>query len=104
MDQRVNSNGNNGFPVQADARLQQRMRQEEELDLREIISLLLHHAWVIALAALAGALLIGLGVKLFVPAKYKSTAIDIFSISSESLYLSLASPALFNIPLSPDII
>ena len=85
MDQRVNSNGNNGFPVQADARLQQRMRQEEELDLREIISLLLHHAWVIALAALAGALLIGLGVKLFVPAKYTAKAtIYVFSIEAEN--------------------
>ncbi|MBR3475515.1 MAG: hypothetical protein IKH34_10700 [Oscillospiraceae bacterium] len=85
MDQRGNISANNGNPRLADIRSQQNQRQDEELDLREIVSLLVHHAWVIALAALAGALLVGIGVKLFVPARYTAKAtIYVFSIDEDN--------------------
>jgi capsular polysaccharide biosynthesis protein len=86
MDQRVNrTNTLNTSPTPAELRMAQNQRQDEELDLREIISLLLHHAWVIALAALAGALLVGLSVKIFVPAKYTARAtIYVFSIEEDN--------------------
>lgn len=85
MDQRTRTNANNGNQSLMDIRSRQNQRQDEELDLRELISLLLHHAWVITLAALAGALLIGLGVKIFVPAKYTAKAtIYVFSIEAEN--------------------
>lgn len=85
MDQRGNISANNGNPRLADIRSQQNQRQDEELDLREIVSLLVHHAWVIALAALAGALLVGIGVKLFVPARYTARAtIYVFSIDEDN--------------------
>ncbi len=86
MDQRVNrTNTLNTSPTPAELRMAQNQRQDEELDLREIISLLLHHAWVIALAALAGALLVGLGVKIFVPAQYTARAtIYVFSIEEDN--------------------
>ncbi len=87
MDQRANNQYGirDNAPGLAEARIQQAMQQEEEIDLREIVSLLLHHAWIIALAALAGALLVGLGVKLFVPARYTSkSTIYVFSTATET--------------------
>ena len=87
MDQRATiQNGNRGaVSAAAEVRTPQNHLQEEEIDLREIVSLLVHHAWIFALAALAGALLVGLGVKIFVPAKYtaKST-IYVFSTATEA--------------------
>ncbi len=70
--------------------MQQSQRKEDELDLREILSLLLHHMWIIALAVLAGALLVGLYMRIFVPAKYtaKST-IYVFSLESDPSTQSL---------------
>ena len=87
MDQRPN--GNTGYanvvPGMMENRNQARLREDDEIDLMEILSLLVHHAWIFALAALVGALLIGIGVKLFVPAKYtaKST-IYVFSTATET--------------------
>ncbi len=84
MDQRTNNLYGN-MPGAMEQRSQSRNREEEEIDLMEILSLLLHHAWIIALAALIGALLVGIGVKLFVPAKYTSRAtIYVFSTSGET--------------------
>lgn len=85
MDQNVNNRyGIMGAP-QGASELRAQQRQEDEVDLREIISLLLHHIWIFAMAALVGALLIGLGVKLFVPAKYTSNAtIYVFSTTDTS--------------------
>lgn len=85
MDQNANKVfPNAGNPGSVDIRTQQNQRQEEEADLREIISLLLNHAWVIALAALAGVLLVGLYVKIFVPARYTAqSTIYVFSIESD---------------------
>ena len=85
MDQNMNNRyGAVGAP-QGVPELRTQQRQEEEIDLREIVSLLLHHIWIFAMAALVGALLIGLGVKLFVPAKYTSNAtIYVFSTADTS--------------------
>ena len=63
----------------------QNQRQEEEVDLREIVSLLMHHIWIFALSALAGAVLVGFAVKLFIPAKYTANAtIYVFSTNDTS--------------------
>ena len=85
MDQNLNNRyGAMGAP-QGAPELRAQQRQEDEVDLREIISLLLHHIWIFAISALVGALLIGLGVKLFVPAKYTANAtIYVFSTTSEN--------------------
>ena len=85
MDQRANGNYEyyraGGVP-RSEAGIKVQQKGEEEIDLMEVMSLLLHHAWLFALAALIGALLIGIGVYLFVPAKYtaKST-IYVFDIT-----------------------
>ena len=86
MDQRANKTyANNGGPGIGELRTQQNQRQDDEIDLREIVSLLLHHVWVFALAALAGALLVGLYVKIFIPAKYTANAtIYVFSIDGDT--------------------
>jgi capsular polysaccharide biosynthesis protein len=64
---------------------QTRGRGDEEIDLMEILSLLIHHAWVFVLAALIGALVVGVSVKLFVPSKYTSRAtIYVFSTAGET--------------------
>ena len=85
MDQNLNNRyGAMGAP-QGAPELRAQQRQEDEVDLREIISLLLHHIWIFAISALVGALLIGLGVKLFVPAKYTANAtIYVFSTTDTS--------------------
>ena len=94
MDQKANRGIPNSVASNlTEIRTQQNQRQEEELDLREIFSLLVHHAWVFALAALIGALLVGLYVKLFVPAQYTARAtIYVFSLendpSSQTLSMS----------------
>ena len=85
MDHRANGNFDNYRASQtafSETGVNPRQKNDDEIDLMEILSLLMHHAWLFALAALIGALLIGIGVKLFVPAKYtaKST-IYVFSIS-----------------------
>ena len=86
MDQRMNSIYANGaaVPVMPEQR-PGAGRSEDEIDLMEILSLLLHHAWIFVLAALAGALLVGLGVKIFVPSQYTARAtIYVFSTASET--------------------
>jgi capsular polysaccharide biosynthesis protein len=88
MDQRANKfygNQRQNGAAFAEQPLLAQQRNEDEIDLMEILSLLVHHAWIFALAALIGALLIGLGVKLFVPARYtaKST-IYVFSTETEN--------------------
>ena len=87
MDQNLNKRygAAGAAPGMQEVRPQQNLREEEEVDLREIISLLLHHVWIFALAALIGALLVGLGVKLFIPAKYTAKAtIYVFSTTDTS--------------------
>ena len=72
-------------PGMQEGRGLQHQRQDDEIDLREIISLLMHHIWIFALAALAGAVLVGFAVKLFVPAKYTANAtIYVFSTADTS--------------------
>ena len=87
MDQRTNNfyrNGN-GMPLMPEQKPQTRGRGDEEIDLMEILSLLIHHAWVFVLAALIGALVVGVSVKLFVPSKYTSRAtIYVFSTAGET--------------------
>ena len=86
----VNRNGNGGASLQ-EQRIQTALHEEEEIDLREILSLLVHHAWIFVLAALAGALLVGLGVKLFVPSEYTARAtIYVFSTAGETSSQTLA--------------
>ena len=84
MDQRANQLYGN-MPDAVQQRNQTRQRGEEEIDLMEILSLLVHHAWIFALAALIGALLVGVGVRLFVPPKYTARAtIYVFSIAEDT--------------------
>lgn len=72
-------------PGMQEGRGLQHQRQDDEIDLREIISLLMHHIWIFVLAALAGAVLVGFAVKLFVPAKYTANAtIYVFSTADTS--------------------
>ncbi len=61
------------------------LRGDDEIDLMEIVSLLVHHIWLFALVAVIGALLVGIAVRTFVPAKYtaKST-IYVFSTDTET--------------------
>ena len=87
MDQRPNNlNGSTArVPGNADFRVQQMRQEEDEIDLMEVVNVLLRHAWIIALAALIGALLVGVGVKLFVPAKYTANSIIyVFSTDGET--------------------
>lgn len=86
MDQVPNNlYGNTNLPGSGGTKPQQTHREEEEIDMMEIINVLLHHAWIIALAALIGALLVGVGVKLFVPARYTaSSTIYVFSTDGET--------------------
>ena len=87
MDQRPNNFYGNAstVPGAAGLRAQQTRREDDEVDLMEVVSVLLRHAWIIALAALIGALLIGVGVKLFVPAKYTAqSTIYVFSTDGET--------------------
>lgn len=87
MEQRANNYyGNmNGSAVPHEQRAQTQQRGEEEIDLRELFSLLLHHVWIFVLAAVVGALLLGIGAKLFVPAKYTAKAtIYVFSTAEET--------------------
>ncbi|MBR5093493.1 MAG: hypothetical protein IK095_00225 [Oscillospiraceae bacterium] len=85
MDQRTNragyAGGMNGQPIQA----QDRTQGEDEIDLIEILSLLVHHMWLFALAAVIGALLVGVGVKIFVQPKYTArSTIYVFSTEAEN--------------------
>ncbi len=84
MDQKPNFNYayNNGESAAGGFRTQQNQREEDEVDLMEIIRVLAHHAWIIALAALIGAVLVGVGVKLFVPSRYTANA-TIYAFSTE---------------------
>ncbi len=86
MDQIPNNyNGNVNVAPGAGGRPQQTHREEEEIDLMEIVSVLLHHAWIIALAALIGALVVGVGVKLFVQPRYTANStIYVFSTEGET--------------------
>ncbi len=86
MDQIPNNyNGNVNVAPGAGGRPQQTHREEEEIDLMEIVSVLLHHAWIIALAALIGALVVGVGVKLFVQPRYTANStIYVFSTDGET--------------------
>ena len=87
MDQKPNFNYayNNGELPAGSFRFQQNQREEDEVDLMEIIRVLAHHAWIIVLAALIGAVLVGVAVKLFVPAKYTANAtIYVFSTEGET--------------------
>ncbi len=87
MDQRPNGYPGiaKGAAGMAELRNQTKLREEDEIDLMEIISLLVHHAWIVALAAMIGALLVGVGVKLFVPAMYTArSTIYVFSTASET--------------------
>lgn len=60
-------------------------RSDDEIDLMEVVGLLLHNAWLIVLAALVGALAVGIGVKLFVPARYTAeSTIYVFSTAGET--------------------
>lgn len=86
MDQRPNYNYayTNGESA-AGFRIQQNQREEDEIDLMDILRVLAHHAWIIVLAALIGAVLVGVAVKLFVPAKYTANAtIYVFSTEGET--------------------
>ena len=69
---------------------QDRQNAEEEIDLMEILSLLLHHVWLFALAAVVGALLVGIGVKLFIRPQYTArSTIYVFSdTTTQDLNLS----------------
>ena len=87
MDQNTNNRYGvmGAAPGMQEGRGLQHQRQDDEIDLREIISLLMHHIWIFALAALAGAVLVGFAVKLFVPAKYTANAtIYVFSTADTS--------------------
>ena len=87
MDQKPNFNyaSNNGETAAGGFRVLQNQREEDEVDLMEIIRVLVHHAWIIALAALIGAALVGVAVKLFVPAKYTANStIYVFSTEGET--------------------
>ena len=86
MDQRPNYYAyENAGPAAAGFRAPMNQREEDEVDLMEIIRVLAHHAWIIVLAALIGALLVGVAVKLFVPAKYTANAtIYVFSTDGET--------------------
>ena len=87
MDQKPNFNYafNGGEAPAPGFRLQQAQREEDEVDLMEIIRVLAHHAWIIVLAALIGAVLVGVAVKLFVPARYTANAtIYVFSTEGET--------------------
>lgn len=87
MDQRTNNmyRNRNGMPAMTEQRPLAATRGDEEIDLMEIISLLVHHVWIFVLAALAGALLVGVGVKLFVPPQYTARAtIYVFSTEAEN--------------------
>lgn len=87
MDQNANNRygARGAAPGMQEGRGLQNQRQDDEIDLREIISLLMHHIWIFALAALAGAVLVGFAVKLFVPAKYTANAtIYVFSTADTS--------------------
>lgn len=86
MDQIPNNyNGNINVAPGAGGRLQQTHREEDEIDLMEVASILLHHAWIIALAALIGALVVGVGVKLFVQPRYTANStIYVFSTDGET--------------------
>ena len=76
---------NNGESAVGGFRIQQSQREEDEVDLMEIFRVLLHHAWIIVLAALIGAVLVGVAVQLFVPAKYTANAtIYVFSTEGEA--------------------
>lgn len=76
---------NNGESAVGGFRIQQSQRGEDEVDLMEIFRVLLHHAWIIVLAALIGAVLVGVAVQLFVPAKYTANAtIYVFSTEGEA--------------------
>ena len=87
MDQRTNNyyRNANGQPAMQEQRPLTTPRGEEEIDLMEILSLLVHHVWIFVLAALVGALLVGVGVKLFVPSKYTArSTIYVFSTTSDT--------------------
>lgn len=87
MDQKPNYQYaySEGVPAGAGFRAQPLQREEEDVDLMEIVRVLLHHAWIIILAALIGALLVGVAVKLFVPAKYTANSmIYVFSTEGET--------------------
>ena len=87
MDQNANNRygARGAAPGMQEGRGLQNQRRDDEIDLREIISLLMHHIWIFALAALAGAVLVGFAVKLFVPAKYTANAtIYVFSTADTS--------------------
>ena len=87
MDQRINNfYGNGAVPsVGPEQRGQTAARGEDEIDLMEILSLLVHHAWIFVLAALAGALVVGLSVKLFIAPEYTARAtIYVFSTEGET--------------------
>lgn len=87
MDQRTNNyyRNANGQPALQEQRPLTASRGEEEIDLMEILSLLVHHVWIFVLAALVGALLVGVGVKLFVPAQYTArSTIYVFSTTGDT--------------------
>lgn len=87
MDQRMNNTYGNGTVAAAlpEQRIPVGTHKEDEVDLMEVLSLLLHHAWIFVLAALVGALLVGLGVRLFVPPQYTARAtIYVFSTAGET--------------------
>lgn len=87
MDQRpsIMAGNLNGIPGSADFKNQPNQAADDEVDLMEIVTLLLHHAWIIILAALIGALLVGMGVSLFVPTKYTANStIYVFSTEGET--------------------
>lgn len=91
MDQKPNHNYAyyNGVPSMNPAapgfHPQQNQREEDEIDLRDIFHVLFRHIWLIVLAALIGALLVGLAVRLFVPSRYTANAmIYVFSTEGEA--------------------
>ena len=85
MDQRMNNAGYAPGAYGEQLRAQQRQNGEDEVDLMEIFSLLLHHVWLFAVAAVVGALLVGIGVKLFITPKYTArSTIYVFSTASDT--------------------
>ena len=87
MDQKPNLNYafNSAESTGTGFRFQQPQREEDEIDLMELFRVLAHHAWIIVLAALIGAALVGVAVKLFVPARYTAdSTIYVFSTEGET--------------------
>lgn len=63
----------------------QQGQMEEEIDLMEVMRVLLGRAWLILLAFVLGALLAGIGTKLFITPRYTaSSTIYVFSKSSSN--------------------